>query len=303
MKFLRIIGIIGLVYEFGMNGKFGRKKLVANQKEIKNKAKLDMRMTLILYALIPLICASVILSIVLIGKSSSEMTKWTKDSLIQVIKDTGTAFDTATATNESIVQSYASAPVVKDYLKNPYDTDLFKKAQEFTVDYFKGLEGWEGLYICDWNTKVLTHSTSEAVIGKVLREGDSRKALQDSIIDADGVYNTGILESPSSGKLVMSLYYPILDNGRPIGYVGGATFVNEVAAKISDVSSLNHSSAYIYFVDKEGTMLHHPDPRSEVLLRTLQLRVLFPTWRQVSIPSRIVLHMITRVQINLRHII
>ncbi|MCR5511083.1 MAG: methyl-accepting chemotaxis protein [Lachnospiraceae bacterium] len=228
-------------------------------KNKKTKSKLDMRMTLILYALIPLVCSSVILSIVLINKSSKEMKQWTNNSLLQVIEQTGAAFDTATLTNEAILCSYASAPVVADFLQNPTDSALAEKAQQYTVDFFASLDGWEGLYIADWNSQVMTHSSAPGIIGVVLREGDSLEALRGQILGADGVFNTGIMTSPSSGNLVMSLYYPVMLNGEPIGYVGGATYVNEVAAKVSDVSSLGRSSAYIYFVDNAGTMLYHPD--------------------------------------------
>ena len=228
-------------------------------KKKKTKSKLDMRMTLILYALIPLVCSSVILSIVLINKSNKEMKQWTNNSLLQVIKQTGAAFDTATLTNEAILRSYASAPVVADFLQNPTDSALAEKAQQYTVDFFASLDGWEGLYIADWNSQVMTHSSVPAIIGVVLREGDSLEALRGQILGADGVFNTGIMTSPSSGNLVMSLYYPVMVDGEPIGYVGGATYVNEVASKVSDVSSLGRSSAYIYFVDNAGTMLYHPD--------------------------------------------
>ncbi len=228
-------------------------------KKKKTKSKLDMRMTLILYALIPLVCSSVILSIVLINKSSKEMKQWTNNSLLQVIEQTGAAFDTATLTNEAILCSYASAPVVVDFLQNPTDSALAEKAQQYTVDFFASLDGWEGLYIADWNSQVMTHSSAPGIIGVVLREGDSLEALRGQILGADGVFNTGIMTSPSSGNLVMSLYYPVMVDGEPIGYVGGATYVNEVAAKVSDVSSLGRSSAYIYFVDNAGTMLYHPD--------------------------------------------
>ncbi|MBR5116560.1 MAG: hypothetical protein IK096_05785, partial [Lachnospiraceae bacterium] len=137
------------------------------------KAKLNMRMMLILYALIPLICSSVILSIVLVNKSGSEMKTWTNNSLLQVINETGIAFDYAVQTNESILKAYASAPVLHDALMNPDDEELAAKAQQYTLDYFASLDGWEGIYIADWDTKVITHPVG-AVIGKVLREGDSR---------------------------------------------------------------------------------------------------------------------------------
>ena len=65
----------------------------------RKKGKIDMRVTLILYALIPLLCASVILSVVLISKSTKEMNDLTNKSLLQVIEQTGAAFDTAVITN------------------------------------------------------------------------------------------------------------------------------------------------------------------------------------------------------------
>ena len=227
-----------------------------------NKARLNMRATLILYALIPLISAALVLSIVLINKSSTEMKKWTNDSLLQVATQTGKAFDDATKTNEIILKSFATSPVVVDYLKDPANEELAARAQQYTVDYFSSLEGWEGLYIADWDTTVMTHSTVSAIIGKVLREGDARDSLHDLMLGAkNGVYNTGIMTSPSSGEIVMSLYCPVFDeNGTPIGYVGSGTFVNNEAAKLSDVSGLGKTSAYIYYVDNVGTMLYHPNP-------------------------------------------
>ena len=91
----------------------------AKKQSNKGAAKLDMRITLIMYALIPLIVSSVILSIILINKSGSEMKIWNNNSLLQVVKQTGAAFDTVTVNNERILQSYASAPIVKDFLLNP----------------------------------------------------------------------------------------------------------------------------------------------------------------------------------------
>ncbi|MBQ6574992.1 MAG: hypothetical protein IJL90_02660, partial [Lachnospiraceae bacterium] len=41
--------------------------------------------------------------------------------------------------------------------------------------------------------------------------------------------------------------------------VGCGVFVNSIASRVTDVSGLGLSSAYTYFVDREGTMLYHPD--------------------------------------------
>ncbi len=81
------------------------------------------------------------------------------------------------------------------------------------------------------------------------------------MLNADnGIYNTGIITSPASGQIIMSMYAPIFDNGKPIGYVGCGFYVNNIAEKISNVNDLGLESAYIYYVDAVGTMLHHPDP-------------------------------------------
>ena len=223
------------------------------------RAGLNMRGTLLLFALLPLLASSITIGLVAIKQSSNELKSYTHDSLVQVVENVGNSFDTITHRNEEFLMAFSTAPIVTEFLKNPDDADLAAQAQQYTLDYFDKLNGWEGLYLADWNSKVLTHPAAP-VIGKVLREGDGLKQLQDAMLNANGVYNTGIMESPASGNIVMSMYYPVLVDGQPLGYVGCATYVSNVAADISDVSGLNLSSAYVYFVDNKGTMLHHPTP-------------------------------------------
>ncbi|MCR5734245.1 MAG: hypothetical protein K6G22_06550 [Lachnospiraceae bacterium] len=224
------------------------------------KGGLNMRMTLILFALIPLLVSAITVGIVSIEESKKEIKSYTHDSLVQVVEDVGNSFDTIVIKNKEILKAYTSAGIMKEALKNPDDAEIQAEAQQYTLDYFASLEGWEGLYLADWNTKVMTHPTNPGIIGVVLREGDRLKSLQDSMLAAeDGVYNTGIMASPATGQIIMSLYTPIMDEGQPIGFAGCGFYVQDIASKISDVSDLNLKSAYIYFVDSEGTMLHHPD--------------------------------------------
>lgn len=226
----------------------------------KPQSKLNMRITLILFALVPLIIVAVTLGVVSISNSRKELKNYTHNSLVQVITNVGHDFDTIADKNGDILKAYGTAPILKEFLAHPDDADIAAKAQQYTLDFFEDLPGWEGLYLADWNTTVMTHPVVP-VIGKVLREGDSRTALQNAMLSApNGVYNTGIMESPSTGNIIMSIYSPILENGAAIGYVGGAFYVQDIAALISDVSALELSSAYVYFVDSTGLMLHHPDP-------------------------------------------
>ena len=222
------------------------------------KSKLNMRLTLILFALIPMLVTAVILSVVLINTSSKELKTTIHNSMVSTIEGTGTAFDYTTQTAEMIMQDFIQSPIVKECLKNPTDAAIAEKAEQYTVDFFNELDGWEGIYIADWNSQVLTHP-APPVVGKVMREGDRLEELRNDMLAADGVLNYGIITSPASGQLIMSMYAPVFDGDTPIGYVGAGTFVNNNAAYFSDVKSLGLSSAYVYFVDSQGTMLYHPD--------------------------------------------
>jgi len=224
----------------------------------KNKFKFDFNKMLLLFALIPLVTVALVISIVTVTISSKELKESTHNALVNAIKEIGTSFDNNTANSMVTMQTFASAPIIREYLADPENEELAAKAEQYTVDFFGQLDGWEGIYLADWNSKVLTHP-APPVVGKVMREGDRLKELQDAMLAADGVYNVGIINSPASGELIMSMYAPIFDGDTPIGYVGAGTYVNNIAAKITDVTSMKLSSAYVYFVDSQGTMLYHPD--------------------------------------------
>lgn len=230
-----------------------------NNSHHKLKARINMRLTLILFALIPLLVASLLIGIVSVEKSKAEIKKYTHDSFVQVITDVGNSFDTIVVKNQELLKGYASAPIIREALLNEDDPEIAAEAQKYTLEYFGGLTGWEGLYLATWDSKVLTHP-NEPAIGMVLREGDRLTSLQNSMMSTkDGVFNTGIMTSPASGQIIMSVYAPVLVDGEPLGFVGGGFYVQNIAENISDVSKLNLESAYVYFVDSQGTMLHHPD--------------------------------------------
>ncbi len=226
----------------------------------KAQSRLNMRVTLILFALIPLVCSSILIGLVLYNSSQKEMKNYTHNSLVQVVEGVGNSFDSMANTNKAILKAYTAAPIIKEALKDTSNDMIKSRAQKFTVDYFSKLDGWEGIYLADWNSQVLTHP-NEGAVGMVLREGDKLTSLQNSMLSAeDGVFNTGIMTSPASGQIIMSMYTPVLDDdGTPLGFAGCGFYVKGIAESISDVSGLGLSSAYVYFVDKEGTMLFHPD--------------------------------------------
>lgn len=230
--------------------------------KVTNRTKasgIGIRLALMLFAVIPMLISVVAISIVLIKTSSDEMTSSTGNSLVTLIEGTGEAFDASIQSNRMVMDAYSKAPIIREALANPDNAEIAKAAQDYTVEFFKSLNGFEGIYFADWNSRVMAHP-SEAMVGKQLREGDNLKSLQDEMLKAKDFYNTGIMASPASGQNIMSMYLPIYDNGNPIGYVGAGTYVSDFAKKYSNVKSLGLSTAYIYFVDKSGMMLYHPTP-------------------------------------------
>ena len=224
------------------------------------RSKLTLRITLLAFVLIPLIVSAFLISIISIKKSEKELKDYTYDSMVQVVDNIGSSFDTMVDTNKGILKAYSTAPILKEALENPDDPEIQAKAQQYTLDFYADLDGWEGIYLADWESGVLTHP-SPSVIGVHFREGDGLVALQNAMLNAeDGIYNTGIITSPASGQIIMSMYAPIYDGGKPIGYVGCGFYVNDIADKISNVTQLGLDSAYVYFVDATGMMLHHPNP-------------------------------------------
>lgn len=138
---------------------------------------------------------------------------------------------------EAQLVSFSKEKGILDVLRNPNDREKREAFQAYNSEYFAALKGWEGLYLCDWETETLTHS-NESAVGMVLRKGDSLKQLRDSLTAArGGVYNTGILKSPASGQLIISMYVPIYDGDKPLGFVGGAIQTEGLSQQLDAVST------------------------------------------------------------------
>lgn len=139
--------------------------------------------------------------------------------------------------SESILVAYSQAPIVAELLKNPNNKEIQKKAQQYTEAFYKKLDNWEGVYISRWeDTYVLAHANPK-VVGITTRKGDALKALQDSMKAANGIYNTGIIVSPASEQLILSMYCPVFDtDGKTIvGYVGGGPFAEGLKAMLDQL--------------------------------------------------------------------
>ena len=225
----------------------------------KKKLHLSFYNILLMFVIVPTITISLVLGIVMNNVTSKESEDQLRRSMTSLISEAGIAFDNSTENAKKTMQTFATSPVIINYLKDPNNGELAKAAESYTKDFFGKLDGWEGIYLANWDSKVLTHP-SDAVVGKIMREGDSLKELQYAMsTDKDSVYNIGIINSPASGELIMSMYMPIYDGSTPIGYIGAGTYIDNVVEELNHVSGLGFPSAYLYFVDNTGIVLYHPD--------------------------------------------
>lgn len=183
---------------------------------------------------------------------------------------------------ENLLVAYGKAPVVAQLLKNPQDAGAVSAAQSYTESFYAGLEGWEGIYIAEWNTHVLAHSNPN-VVGITTREGDPLKQLQDAMTAAGGIYNTGIIISPASKQLALSLYCPVYDtDGKTIlGYVGGAQFAASLKTLLDGLSVGGMDSARDYMINT-ATGVHIFDEEEERMATAIEDKMLLSVIDQVQ---------------------
>lgn len=202
---------------------------------LKNQ-KLSTKLTIAI-SLVVVICVAL-----LFVTANHNMTTATRKSGMDIMQ---TSLEAKTKLIEEYVQhqedmliSFSKAPCVEKLLKNPQNKSAQKEAQEYTESLYDSLDNWEGLYVGEWNTHIIAHSNPE-VIGMTTRTGDGLKALQDAMIKENGLYNAGIIVSPASKKLTLSMYCPVFDssNGKILGYVGGGPFAEELKEMLDSMQT------------------------------------------------------------------
>ena len=155
--------------------------------------------------------------------------------------------------SELKLKLFGTEEVVTEMLNNQDNQEVFERAQQATLDYYGTLPNWEGLYIGNWDTKIMAYNVP-AVIGKVLREGERLEQLRNAMLESPtGVYDAGIIVSPGTGELCLSMYSIVKDaNGQPIGYVGGGVFSNQLKLVLDMTSATGFENSKFYMVNVEA---------------------------------------------------
>ncbi len=160
---------------------------------------------------------------------------------------------------EEYMKAFALGGEVRDLLLNPDDPELLTRAQKYTEDFAAVKGMFEGLYIATPVTHVLTH-TSQGAIGMTTRSGDSLKSFQDTILSQRELTNLGIMKSPGTGSMILSMYYPLFEGQRCIGYVGAGVYAGNLMDSLLnlDIKGLPNSE-YVFLNVDTGVYLYHED--------------------------------------------
>lgn len=161
--------------------------------------------------------------------------------------------------------AFALGSEVHELLEAPQDKQLLSKAQQYTEDFAAVKGVFEGLYIATPSTYVLTH-TSPSAIGMTTRSGDSLEEFQNTILAQPQLTNLGIMKSPGTGSMILSMYSPIFDGQKCIGYVGAGVYASRLMDVLLDLNIKGlPNSEYVFLNVDTGLYLYH---ENEALLNT-----------------------------------
>ncbi|MCQ2538559.1 MAG: methyl-accepting chemotaxis protein [Lachnospiraceae bacterium] len=169
------------------------------------------------------------------------------------------------SSSETAIETIAGVDLVKQRLLHQDDAALEEAANLHVATSFESLVGWDSLYIADINCVVMAH-TNTAMNGVQFRKDDSLKALQNELAGAqNGLLNKGILKSPGTGLMCLSLYKTIKDdNGNIIGFVGGGNSITQLTEEMSQLQIPGLENAKYMLIDA-GSMVYIVNENEELL--------------------------------------
>lgn len=204
------------------------------------------------------------------GSMTSVMKKNSMDNMKTSLESRQKVIEDYVNNAEDQLVSYSKGIEIVKLLENPTDSEIQKKAQKYTEDYYKELSGWEGIYAGDPNTHVIVHNNPK-IVGMTTRKGEALKQLQDAMKESDRLYNAGIIVSPATKKLTLSMYCPVYKGDEMIGYVGGGPFGEQLQKSLDalKVEGLDNASftmintktnTYIFSKDSKKIAKEIKDP-------------------------------------------
>ncbi len=198
------------------------------------------------------------------GRVASMVKNNITNQMIDAVESRAAIINDYVTSAEEYMTAFALSSEVRDLLMNPEDPALLQEGQQYTEDFAKVKDVFEGLYIGTPSTYVLTHTSPDA-IGITTRTGESLDTFQDTILAKPELANLGIMKSPGTGSMILSMYYPLFDSQECIGYVGAGVYASRLTDSLLNLDMEGLPNSEYIFLDAEGTYLYHQD---EELLNT-----------------------------------
>ncbi len=187
--------------------------------------KLATRISIIMTAII--FAGMILLWFVVSSRAASMVKSNITNQMTDAVESRAAIINDYVASAEEYLKAFSLSGEVRNLLANPEDPSLLQKGQKYTEDFAAVKGVFEGLYIGTPDTYILTH-TSQGAIGMTTREGESLDVFRDTVLAGPELTNLGIMESPGTGSMIISMYYPVFDNNICIGYVGAGVYASRL---------------------------------------------------------------------------
>ncbi len=186
------------------------------------------------------------------GSSNRNMLKLAKANAVSGLKSTleskAHTIEEYISREEDMLRQYSMLPEITDLLLDETNKDLIASVQNYTVSLFASFSKWEGLYVGNPDTRILVHS-DPTKNGVYTRTPETIGELIDGMEKNKDLFNIGIIPSPVSGKLLMSMYSPVYKNGEFIGYVGGGPFAEDLKDLLDRIHPKSEETSDYYIVN------------------------------------------------------
>lgn len=199
------------------------------------------------------------------SRVASMVEKDITNQMVDAVESRASIINDYVSSAEEYITAFALGSEVRRLLTHPENQALLKKGQKYTEDFaaVKGI--FEGLYIGTPDTYILTH-TSQTAIGITTRSGGSLDEFKNTVLAQPQLTNLGIMKSPGTGSMIISMYYPLFTNNKCIGYVGAGVYANQLMDALLDLDIKGlPNNEYVFLNAENGKYLYHQD---ETLLNT-----------------------------------
>lgn len=206
-----------------------------------------------------------LLWLIVSGSAASTVKNDITNQMTDAVESRASIINDYVTSAEEYVTAFALGREVHDLLADPDNPEILEEVQRYTEEFASVKGIFEGLYIATPETHVLTHTSLDAV-GMTTRKGESLEEFQKTILARRQLTNLGIMKSPGTGSMILSMYCPIFEGDSCIGYVGAGVYAGRLMDVLLglDIKGLPNSE-YVFLNVEDGVYLYHEE---EELLNT-----------------------------------